>query len=736
MTTRSFAQLRGPQGPRGLTGTAGARGAPGNPGAAGAPGAPGVPGVDAAVWTVATTSVAWRAAQPDPADPTKVRAATDLANARFAGLFTVSGGAGTDQPIQHAGAVSPNYLSLGVGLATAVGVNSSGAPVRVTDAACVSALNFVGWCDTAGTVTVQPRKAGAYDLRDFGAVPNDPTSDAAAALRTILARMPANGGTIRIVDGTWYLLSSEPSMPGIHVLVDKSAQLLGSNGFSPVNHNTELVALAGRTAFHVEYGSNPLFSRFAVRAAGRLSTTSSVATYTHGGNAITVAAGHDFEVGQIVGLAGSGPATPLGSLTGSAIGGGADVTVDSTVFPDLFLAALVGQWVTIGAAFPSPTKVLSIVGSTWTMATTAAGDAVDAQIVIHPEMLFRVTSIAGNVLSVDNDNGDGVNVTGSVLVHRDTPFDVASLCRFESVCVGNPSLPTGFAGYGLTLLASHGFTPGSNCNLTSVSGLYVYGAEGAIFAYGVDSQICDLVGVKAVQCRGWGICDLSGYGNAYVAPHVDGGLGFLTSASVNHRSAFVLPYAENGTVYFFGAGTVAVGGQISPGTGGMVMQADAVSQMTIAQPGSPHRTVLDPLRAFVSMLNESAQGVDIRRGTAAESPEPEWIKVQHTGNGTYPTRLALAIADGGASWKPGVVWLPQGFVRGLAPNGTAQPAYATCEVWGDAIPDYASDRIDGTWHVGDRVVNTAPSAGGVERWVCITAGTFGAAVWKAVRLEA
>lgn len=45
------------------------------------------------------------------------------------------------------------------------------------------------------------------------------------------------------------------------------------------------------------------------------------------------------------------------------------------------------------------------------------------------------------------------------------------------------------------------------------------------------------------------------------------------------------------------------------------------------------------------------------------------------------------------------------------------------EYWGAAPPDA------GTHNVGDRVWNTAPAAGGVVGWVCVTAGTPG--TWRA-----
>lgn len=49
------------------------------------------------------------------------------------------------------------------------------------------------------------------------------------------------------------------------------------------------------------------------------------------------------------------------------------------------------------------------------------------------------------------------------------------------------------------------------------------------------------------------------------------------------------------------------------------------------------------------------------------------------------------------------------------------------EYYGDAAP---SASTDGTFAVGDRVINTAPAAGGNPGWVCTTAGAPG--TWKAM----
>ncbi len=145
-------------------------GPPGRVGDTGATGLQGDPGVDAIVKPVTTTSVLAHAAQPDPGVPGSVKAATGFKSRRFAGVFTASHIAGISQAIQHAGPVYPADHSLGVGLACAIGCDSSGAPVRVTDPSCVSGLNFLGWCDEAGTEFIHPRMEVVFNVKDFGAV--------------------------------------------------------------------------------------------------------------------------------------------------------------------------------------------------------------------------------------------------------------------------------------------------------------------------------------------------------------------------------------------------------------------------------------------------------------------------------------------------------------------------------------------------------------------------------------
>jgi hypothetical protein len=155
------------QGPRGFAGATGQRGADGDPGT------PGSPGVDAVVKTLSTDAVKSRVMVGDVEQPGKVRSilgAIGAKLARFAGIATSTALAGTAQPIQHTGPVTPADGNVGEGLATAIGWDASGNLVRCNDPTCVSGLRYAGWCDTSGTIYLRERRAHIYEGADFGVV--------------------------------------------------------------------------------------------------------------------------------------------------------------------------------------------------------------------------------------------------------------------------------------------------------------------------------------------------------------------------------------------------------------------------------------------------------------------------------------------------------------------------------------------------------------------------------------
>jgi hypothetical protein len=95
----------------------------------------------------------------------------------FVGLALASGSSGNLVNIQVSGVIDPNFFNLGDGYACAVGVNSSGIPVRATDSTCASAPNWIGFCDTNGNITVSPIRRNEFNPHDFGAVGDNVTDD-------------------------------------------------------------------------------------------------------------------------------------------------------------------------------------------------------------------------------------------------------------------------------------------------------------------------------------------------------------------------------------------------------------------------------------------------------------------------------------------------------------------------------------------------------------------------------
>jgi hypothetical protein len=107
-----------------------------------------------------------------------VLATTSLRTTPLNGLSLQSGTAAQATTFVTNGIVPHAIFSLGDGYACAVGVNSSGLAVRAIDSACVSAPNWIGYCDSNGTITVAPVVKTIFDALDFGAVPESTSINA------------------------------------------------------------------------------------------------------------------------------------------------------------------------------------------------------------------------------------------------------------------------------------------------------------------------------------------------------------------------------------------------------------------------------------------------------------------------------------------------------------------------------------------------------------------------------
>lgn len=98
-------------------------------------------------------------------------------------------------------------------------------------------------------------------------------------------------------------------------------------------------------------------------------------------------------------------------------------------------------------------------------------------------------------------------------------------------------------------------------------------------------------------------------------------------------------------------------------------------------------------------------------------------KTHATTEPTWPTTIGSTVVDNHVTWKcVGVKALDADINAGeISKFGKRERA-------GTAAP------TTGRWAVGDKIINSAPSAGGTDHWVCTTAGVPG--TWKAVVIAA
>ena len=127
---------------------------------------------------------------------------------------------------------------LGDGYACAVGLDATGKPVRAFDPTCVSAPNWLGYCDAQGNIFVQPRRTDELNIIDFGAIQGDssPTARAAnnaaftAAMKAInIASAPTDTAVvIRVPTGDWYFAGTINITRPVHVIGVKGKFLPGA----------------------------------------------------------------------------------------------------------------------------------------------------------------------------------------------------------------------------------------------------------------------------------------------------------------------------------------------------------------------------------------------------------------------------------------------------------------------------------------------------------------------------
>lgn len=212
---------QGIQGIQGVQGIQGIQGNQGNPGIQGPVGPQGPAGDGANPLVVSTAAVIARPAQTDPLNAGQNRAAptgSQLSSAwrRPLGVFTATNPTpGVTQPILTSNAVRYSDFNLGAGLATAVGLDASGVPVRVTDPTCVSGMMLLGVCDEAGVITVDVNRPDRINVLDWGFDPSGLSANDAqlATLFTNINSTAWQQQTIYFPAGVYRFNNPWPSVP-------------------------------------------------------------------------------------------------------------------------------------------------------------------------------------------------------------------------------------------------------------------------------------------------------------------------------------------------------------------------------------------------------------------------------------------------------------------------------------------------------------------------------------------
>jgi hypothetical protein len=307
---------------------------------------------------------------------------------------------------------------------------------------------------------------------------------------------------------------------------------------------------------------------------------------------------------------------------------------------------------------------------------------------------------------------------------------VEGICSAENISIDN------FGGHGLSIQADIGATPGTNANLCFFKYMIITNnAQDGVYVTGGDSNAISFTGINAQSNARWGINDSSFLGNTWDACHVAGNLyGSYNMIGVNSRSVLTGCYSESGTDgSYFGNTCVVIGGLHAAGAhsvlgrGSGIQIADRkISGYEVAPDSTDTAGLqLDFRSGFNVLWNMSADGGSVKHAFLYDATD-KFYGLQYAGlSGNFAYKItaqnspitngrSAAIGDNNLILTKGV-WIGGGQVD-LASGDPRFVGNAT------AAP------TTGTWAVGDRVWNVAPTAGGFEGWICVTAGTPG--TWK------
>jgi hypothetical protein len=565
-------------------------------------------------------------------------ATTELRTRPFLGIVIDAVAQNATASVIEYGPVHPDISALSPGVACAVGTNVNGEPVRSTDPGCVSAPNWLGDCDASGTITIRPRCEPYLNVLDFGAIPDcdldgngTPCADAIQAAIRALAAFGA--GTVYFPAGYTQTGANGDKAFGYRIEktieVDRAVACVGASGQPEYGLSAAYID-AGVTGFRVHSfasggggGADTIFRNLKFFATGRNEATKTCSCTTGRATITNVETPNDFVNGQLALIRSGGHEAPFNpTVTAACTQNSPTVTITDGAEGNPPCGIRVGDFIKIATAFPNPTRVVAINGSTTkvsgatlTMASNAAAQLVAGAVTYYLPRIGMIVSGGGtSTITLDGSDNADTTLAATTIEHADAAIHLLARAHIFDCAFGDNFNARGFQGYDIVINASHAYSPASNANSWTLFNTHHYGSpvsdppllgsRGALYLCGSDANAGVAHGMRIANVREWGIVVASNLTNTFIACEVAAAPIVEHSAPSSHT--WIGLYREGGTPVHFGPGTTNVGGAtpLQPGgfswAGGIFNHAQ-IGQCWGASAFSSHRMVFEPAQGFFDL---------------------------------------------------------------------------------------------------------------------------------------
>ena len=248
------------------------------------------------------------------------------------------------------------------------------------------------------------------------------------------------------------------------------------------------------------------------------------------------------------------------------------------------------MYISIPGAFPTPTRILSVLNFDATMESNALTNETAGEVTYHPDFFGEILS-GERTTTIVVPTGDMVAITNRPCMHADPGVLIrAWMARVEDCTVHD------FQGNGIHVEAAVGSVPYSNANLWQLQNCQVRNGGGGgslngLYIHAADTNTANIIGCDfGGSERGWAVLDLCFLGNTYVDVHTDGGNAFCFRQTTAQTTTMVGCYSE-GSYCKTGLGTLVVGGAVPNTAGGRIStRTTAWWRSTVSRSAAAWRT--------------------------------------------------------------------------------------------------------------------------------------------------